>query len=271
MIIDIHTHIYNEEHYKAYFNKAGNKVSKVLVMGYCKLYWEDNIGQHEYNFKKILEFIEKKNNIYMTGSVNVEGDIKEQLEILDELFQEKKIYGVKLYPGYQYFYPSDEKIYPIAELCQKYNKPLIFHSGDVYNPEGDAILKYSHPIHIDELAVKYQKCKIIISHFGFPYHLETANVVSKNDNVYTDVSGTLDEANTKKEAENLLTQYIKDLTRVFNYFPDVKSKTMFGTDYGGEETPLRSIDPYIKVVDGIFSKKEQESVFYKLADKLFFK
>ncbi len=271
MIIDVHTHIYNEDDYKNYFRKSKEKVSKVLVMGYSKNYYYTNYGKYDYNFINILEFIKTKNNLFMTGSVDMDGDIKKQLETLNELFKDKKIFGIKLYPGYQYFYPSDEKVYPIAELCQKYNKPLIFHSGDVYNPEKNALLKYSHPIHIDELAVKFPKCKIIISHIGFPYHIDAANVLSKNDNVYSEVSGTLDECESKKEATDLLNQYAKDLKKVFNYFPNIKSKIMFGTDYGGEDTPLKEIDPYIKLVKKTFSKKEQDSVFYQLAEKLFFR
>jgi len=260
MITDIHTHIYDEETYQDYFNKAKGRISKALIM-----FW------HKFDLDKLLEFADTKDNLFIVGAINIDGDIEKQLEIHERLFQDKKIYGIKLYPGYQYFYPSDEKIYSIAELCQKYNKPLVFHSGDVYNPEKDALLKYTHPIHIDELAVKFPKCKIIISHFGFPYFIETANIVSKNDNVFTDISGTLDETNTKKEAKNMLNQYKQDLARIFNYFPNIKAKVMFGTDFGGENTPLALIDPYIELVKRLFSNKEQESVFYKLAEKVFFK
>ena len=67
----------------------------------------------------------------------------------------------------------------------------------------------------------------------------------------------------------MLNQYIKDLQRIFNYFPNVKAKTMFGTDYSGEDTPLNEIEPYIKLVESIFTKEEQESVFYKLAEKVY--
>ncbi|MBU2219393.1 amidohydrolase family protein [Patescibacteria group bacterium] len=111
---------------------------------------------------------------------------------------------------------------------------------------------------------------MVISHIGFPHHIDAANVLSKNENVYSEVSGTLDECETKKEATDMLNQYAKDLERVFNYFPNVKSKIMFGTDYGGEDTPLKEIDPYINLVKKVFSKKEQDNVFYKLADKIFF-
>lgn len=133
---------------------------------------------------------------------------------------------------------------------------------------GEAILKYSHPIHIDGLAIKFPERKIIIAHFGFPYHLEATNVVSKNKNVYTEISATID---TVEEAENILSQYAKDLQRVFAYFPDVKAKTMFGTDYGGENTPLNQVEPYIELAERVFSKDEQESVFNRLAEDVFFK
>jgi len=259
MIIDAHTHIYNEDSYKHYFTKAKGRISKAIVMSWWKLELEE-----------LIKFANQRDNLYIIGNIDMNSDINKQLEKQNRLFQEKKIFGIKLYPGYQYFYPSDEKVYPIAELCQKYKKPLIFHSGDVYNPENDALLKYSHPMYIDELAVKFPECKIVISHIGFPHHIDAANVLSKNENVYSEVSGTLDECETKKEATDMLNQYAKDLERVFNYFPNVKSKIMFGTDYGGEDTPLKEIDPYINLVKKVFSKKEQDNVFYKLADKIFF-
>lgn len=258
MITDVHTHIYDEKTYKTYFDKTGNAVSRLVVMGWYK-----------YKIEDAMEFASQKDNVFITGSVDIDDDIKTQLEKLDKFFQEKKLFGIKLYPGYQYFYPSDEKIYSIAELCQQYDKPLIFHSGDVYNPEKDAMLKYAHPIHIDELATKFPKCKIIISHFGFPYHLETANIVSKNKNVFTEVSGTIDKCDSDEEAKNMLNQYTGDLQRVFSYYPDVKAKVMFGTDYGGEDTPLNEVKPYIKLVENVFAKKEQENVFYKLAEEIF--
>lgn len=261
MIIDIHTHIYDEKTYKSYFDKAKGKISKVFVM---HLPWS------KFSLNNLLDFASKKDNLYIVGSIDVDGNIKKQLKSHQKLFQKKKIYGIKLYPGYQYFYPSDKKVYPIAKLCQKYSKPLIFHSGDVYDPENTSILKYSHPIYVDELAVKFPECKIIISHFGFPNFIEAANVVYKNKNVYTDISGTIDEVNTKEEAKNLFNQYVEDLKRVIAYIPDIKQKTMFGTDYGGEDTPLNEVEPYIRVVEKVFPKTNQENVFYKLAEKIFF-
>ncbi len=260
MITDIHTHIYTEKIYKSYLSKATQTINKILVM-----------AQYEDDLKKLLSFTVKKDNLYVVGSVDIEKNIGKQLNLLREFFQEKKIYGIKLYPGYQYFYASDKRMDLIARFCQEYNRPLILHSGDVYDIDNRAILKYSHPIYVDELANRNPKCKIVVSHFGFPYFLEAANVVSKNKNVYTDISGVIDDKSfSLSEKKALFTQYIDDLTRVFSYFPDIKKKVMFGTDYSGEKTSLNEIDPYIAIVKHIFSKEEQKNVFYKLADELFF-
>ncbi|MBI4448284.1 amidohydrolase family protein [Candidatus Woesearchaeota archaeon] len=259
MVIDVHTHIFNEKIYRDYLRKSGSKVSKMLV-----LHW------YKSDFSQVSKFCETKKNLFLIGNVDFDKGTNNQLKHLERLLKKNKIFGIKLYPGYQYFYPSDKKVYPVAKLCQKYGKPLIFHSGDVYNPEGGALLKYSHPIHIDALAVKFPKCKMIISHFGFPYLMETANIVSKNGNVYTDISGTIMQCGSDKELKRLLSQYEADLGRVFSYFPNIKHKIMFGTDYGGEHTPLNLVQPYIWLVKKVFSKKEQKSVFYKTANKLFF-
>ena len=114
MITDVHTHIYNEKTFKDYFTKSKNKVAKVLVMAWFK-----------YKLEDLIKFTDTKDNLYPAGTVDVDGDIEQQLEFSKKLFDDKKLFGIKLYPGYQYFYPADDKIHPIAEVCQKYNKPLI--------------------------------------------------------------------------------------------------------------------------------------------------
>ncbi len=130
-------------------------------------------------------------------------------------------------------------------------------------------MKYSHPVYADELAMLFPDLKIVLAHFGFPHLLECANIVSKNKNVYTDISGTIVDDLPKRDAENLYKEYKKDMQRVLHYFPDVRSKIMFGTDYGGEDTPLNEVEMYIRLVKEVFYKDEHEHVFSGLAQELF--
>lgn len=261
MFIDIHTHIYNKKSLEVYLKKTITRDSKIIILNDC-----------QNNINELLKFINPEQNLYLVNSIDTEKNIEEQIKINDKLFKKNKIFGIKLYPGYQHFYSSDKTIYPIAELCQKYDKPLIFHSGDVYDISGTANLKYAHPIHIDELAIRYPKCKIIISHFGFPYMLETANIVCKNKNVYTDISGIFISNNgfNEKELKALKKQYIDDLKRILNYFPEIKNKIMFGTDFSDGQDPSNTINNYAEIIEKIFNNKERKMAFYKLAENLFF-
>ena len=268
MIVDMHTHIYDEEVYQMYMKRASGRVDKIL-----SIYYWGIIGggrTERFTFEDMLRFAAKKENVYVIAAVNTRHDIPMQLKEIEELLKEKKVFGIKMYPGYQHFEPSDERVFPVADLCVRYNKPLLFHSGTVYDSTGGADLRYAHPIFVDRLAMRFPKCKIIIAHFGFPYFLETASLVSKNANVYTEISGTIDSVVSESATRDLLRQYTYDVKRALMYFPEIRGKIMFGTDYGGEDTPLNQIDPYIKLVKSVFSRKEQQHVFAGLAENLFF-
>jgi len=266
MIIDIHTHVSTKAQWASYQKKAKHQAAKIISLAWC---FPDS--PTEPDVETLLGFTKTEPNIYVAGSINMEAEQKDQLALHEKLFQEKKIVAIKLYPGYQPFFPSDERVVAIAKLCEKYNKPLIFHSGDFYDIHGTALLKYSQPMHVDELAVRCPNTKIVISHFGFPHFLDTAAIVSRHNNVYTDISGTIDDSGlTKKQLTDLTEQYIADLKRVLRYYSDIKNKIMFSTDYSGDDTPLKHVQPYVKVLKALFNKQEQANAFHDLAEKLYF-
>jgi uncharacterized protein len=262
-MIDIHTHIADEEVYNEYKEKNPN-VSRIITIPWMK---KSNIFS---DIDKTLDFTSKHDDIFSLGTINMESSIDEQILRMRNLFEKKRIFGIKLYPGYQHFYPCDDSVIKIAELCAEFNKPLVFHTGDVYDLEGNAMLKYSQPIHVDSLAVKCRKTNIIIAHFGFPYLFDTANVVFKNSNVYTDISGTILNCDSEEELVSLIKAYILELKRVLMFFPEVRKKIMFGTDFTSKGSDLCQINGYIDCVEQIFVGEEKKLIFNDTAEKLFF-
>ncbi|HNY97592.1 MAG TPA: amidohydrolase family protein [Candidatus Pacearchaeota archaeon] len=254
MIIDVHTHICNEQTYQDYKKKAKDKVGTIFIIP---------LPQEKLE-KEFIEFSKLHEDLRVIGCISMNSRLKEQLVTHEKYFNEKEIYGIKLFPGYEHFYPYDEKVYPVAELCLKYGKPLIFHSGDTAGFIPDTRLKFIDPIHIDELAYKFPDLKIVISHFGFPYLLDTAMVMAKNKNVYSDISGTIDVGG------GIVRQYVEDLQRVFAYYPGAQEKLMFGTDYVGEHVELDMVQEYIKCAEAAVAKKYQEAVFFETAQKVYF-
>jgi len=105
-------------------------------------------------------------------------------EKLEEAFTDFNLSGLKLHPGHQHFYPSDEAARPLYKICEKYDKPIIFHSGFSWEP--DTLTKYCRPDIFEELAATHPKLRICLAHFGWPWCRETAMLMLKYPNVYTD-------------------------------------------------------------------------------------
>jgi hypothetical protein len=268
MTIDIHTHIFSDKHYQDYLGRGGHRVDRIITIHDWDL--SEREPATPPTIAELIAFDKSKPNVSVIASVDIRGDLDAQARQIDAWFRSGEIVGVKLYPGYQPLLVSDPSMDQFAELCAAYNRPLTVHSGDVYDPRGTAQLSYAHPIHIDALAVRHRKCPIVIAHFGLPYFLETANIVGKNKNVYTDFSAALTDL-PADDARALFNQFTADLTRAFAYFPEVRRKTMFGTDYAGEHTYLNQVEPYFRAADKLFSDPAERSfAMGELAEGLFF-
>lgn len=171
------------------------------------------------------------------------------------------VVGIKIYLGYYPFYAYDKVYEPVYSLARNYKLPVVFHAGDTYSERG--LLKYSHPLTIDEVAVKHRGVSFVIAHFGDPWMLDAAEVVFKNHNVFADLSGLIigDE------------QEVKRITRTPHYFDHFKHalaycdhyhKLMFGTDW-----PLVRMKPYIEFIQSHIPASSWKDVFHQTATEVF--
>ncbi|MGF7057545.1 amidohydrolase family protein [Brassicibacter mesophilus] len=169
--------------------------------------------------------------------------------------------GIKIYAGYYQYYVYDTVYDPVYALAEKYNVPVTIHSGDTYSDRG--ILKYSHPLTVDELAVKYRGVKFIIAHLGDPWVMDTAEIIRKNPNVFTDLSGLIIGDSTEIERMKQKQLFIDHIKRSLVY-ADNYYKVLFGSDW-----PLVQLKPYIEFIKEIIPEEFHEYVFYKNALSVF--
>lgn len=182
---------------------------------------------------------------------------KRELISIERLLQNSNVTGIKIYAGYFPYYVYDSIYDPVYELARKYRVPVAIHSGDTQSRRG--LLKYSHPLTIDELAVKYEDIKFIICHMGVPWVMDTAELVLKNPNVYTDLSGLIAGNSNQVKAMKDKRLYV-DLIRQGLEFADRYDKVIFGSDW-----PLVPIGPYVEFIKHIIPKIHHEDVFYRNA------
>jgi predicted TIM-barrel fold metal-dependent hydrolase len=209
----------------------------------------------------VIKICEENPRLKAIGNVDYKTIGEEQISNLIDLLKIKKMHGVKLYPGYQDFYPLDEKLFPLYEAAQILGKTVIFHTGSLMKGF-PGLLKQVQPLNIDDVANKFPDLKIVMAHFGNPWVVDTATVMYKNKNVYVDLSGYFETFRPipKKDIE----YFVQDITYIKNWVGDLK-RCLFGTDW-----PLYSQKEYLEAVRQLpLSDEEKELVFWKNAKELF--
>lgn len=168
---------------------------------------------------------------------------------------------MKVYLGYVPKFASDPFYAPFYRLAEKYDVPVVFHTGDTYDKM--AKVKYADPLTVDEIAVTYPKVRFVIAHMGNPWIQSAAEVTYKNDNVYVDTSALMLGDLTKASEESVEELVVKPIHWFLLYVENPK-KLLFGTDW-----PLLDVKSYIAAVKRAIPKKDWDDVFYLNATRVF--
>jgi uncharacterized protein len=144
---------------------------------------------------------------------------------------EPNVAGVKLFPGYQAFYPHETRVAPVYEFAHRRGIPVLIHQGDTLDRNG--LLKFARPIEVDEVAVRYRDVRFVLCHFGNPWIDEAAELVYKNENVYADTSGLLAHPSAP-HFERMVEQSRFRLTQAIVAIGAVE-RILYGSDWPLEE------------------------------------
>lgn len=275
-IIDAHLHFSNSEGLKQTAQNIGQL--EYSAAGLCKEFKESDIvagivmstprrntDEHSDYVKERVVEDEKIDCLYTCVGVNPEELIKSNRELvyIEEELRKDITVGIKLYPGYTPFYVYDSIYEPVYDLAKKYRVPVAIHCGDTQSPLG--ILKYSHPLNIDELAVKHQDVTFVICHMGVPWIMDAAQLIAKNHNVYADVSGLI--AGNEEQISNVKnTRLYVELIQQGLVYANRYDKILYGSDW-----PLVQMEPYIDFIKYLIPEEHHDNVFYNNAKKVFSK
>lgn len=259
MIIDSHTHIYkdNERVFTpkdliSSMDEAGIEYSMLIADGAV-------VGGT--TTEQVIQICKENPQLKAIGCVQFSTLDLAQIGSLVGHLKSNQIHAVKLYPGYENFYPSDPKLSPLYEACQKMGKPIVIHTG-ILMIGVPGLLKQSHPLNVDEVASTFPDLKIVMAHFGNPWIADTVAVVSRHKNVYVDVSGYFAEFSKIRPED--IKDFVLDLTYFRNFVGNFK-KCLFGTDW-----PLSSQKLYVEAVKQLpLTDEEKDLVFWKNAKEIF--
>jgi uncharacterized protein len=146
----------------------------------------------------------------------------EGLEMARRLIADHDVRGFKFHPNLQAFFPDDRMAYPLYELIAEHRLPAVFHTGQTAAGSGQpggggVLLKYSNPIHLDQVAADFPEMPIVMAHPSVPWQDEALSIAVHKPQVHIDLSGW-----SPKYFPPQLVQYANTLLR---------NKVLFGTDY----------------------------------------
>jgi predicted TIM-barrel fold metal-dependent hydrolase len=216
------------------------------------------VNEHRPGIKNVVEATRDRKNLGVVAGISFNNYKEKDLRELSDYLQDGLIKGLKLYPGYEPFYPYDNRLKVVYDLAVEYDVPVMFHSGDTYSPKGR--IRFSHPIQIDDVAVDNPDLKIVICHVGNPWIKDCMEVVYKNEHVYADFSGLVLGDFTEK-----FERYMKSQLEEMILYAGDPQYLLYGTDW-----PISTMKSYLNFMKQLdLPDEKKEFILWKNAARLF--
>jgi len=269
-IIDCHVHLNNYDG----LNKTENKVLSLQErldallenmennnVAYSILLSSYKVDENRPSTSQLIDIVKENHYIDRIGVVagfTIDNHTYEDLKNYRQWLKDDIIKGIKLYCGYEHYYPSDERYQVVYDMCIEFGCPIMIHTGDVFSQR--AKVKYSHPLNIDDIAVDNPELKIVMCHIGNPWITDCQEILYKNKNVYADISGLIVGDFTLSGR----THYANKIKEILNYVDD-PHRLLYGSDW-----PISNMKSYIDFVQKLeFDEKSFDLLMFKNAKSLF--
>jgi predicted TIM-barrel fold metal-dependent hydrolase len=209
--------------------------------------------------KQLIEATKKHNDkLSVVAGFSIDGHTDEDFQDCKLWLKDGLIKGMKLYCGYEHYYPYDKKYQRVYDLCVEFGVPVMIHTGDTFSSKGK--LRFSHPLHIDEVAVDNPELKIIICHLGNPWIQDCEEVIYKNKNVYADISGLV-----LGEFSDYFENFMVDKVTEFLNYAGEPRYLLYGSDW-----PLSSMESYLNFASKLkLTQHSRELLMFRNAQALF--
>ncbi len=188
----------------------------------------------------------------------------EHLRRVEAILRTKQVCALKGYLGYLHYAPDHPGYRPYYELAERYQLPVIFHTGDTYSPR--AKLRYAQPLLVDDIAVDHPKVRFVLAHLGNPWLNDAAEVVYKNVNVWADLSGMVvgdADSFSTEERQEMLEETRQGLRRAFRY-AERPNRFLYGSDW-----PLAPMAAYRSFIAAAIPELYHPLIFEDNARSLF--
>ena len=218
----------------------------------------DNIpGSSIGDVETCIRLLEGEDRLFMLGTIDVQRQGAEWIRSLETMIIERKIVGMKIFPGHDPIYPTDPRLSPVYSLCQTYGLPMVIHTG--WNSKQPDMARFNDPKYIVQVAQAYPSLSIVIAHYYWPEVEYCYRLTSPYPSIHYDTSGLADDEVIKETGLEKITKVLTD-TLAGN-----PQSVIFGTDYA-----MCDLQDHIDLIRSLpISVEDREGVFWRNAANVF--
>ncbi len=204
-----------------------------------------------------LELVKNTPELFLMGSIDIQTQGQAWIDELERLIVQRRIFGMKIFPGHEPIYPVDQRLKPMYALCQAHGVPVVIHTG--WNPGHPEAAQYNDPKYIVQVAEWYPRLKVVIAHFYWPEVDYCYDMTHAYPQIYYDTSGLADREVVEATG---LERICAVLCKVLEENPE---KVVFGTDYA-----MCNRQEHIALIDQLpVGTAVREGIFWRNAVALF--
>jgi hypothetical protein len=261
-IIDCHVHLNNyHEQEEVSLDQSLDRLQRAMDdagVAYSLVLTSYLVSVHRPSTAEVVRAIEQIDSLGVVAGISYQNYRQRDLRELADFLSAGLVKGLKLYPGYEPYYPHDKRLKVVYDLAEEFDVPVMIHSGDTYSPKGK--VKYAHPLEVDEVAVDHPNVRFVICHLGNPWLVDCMEVVYKNQNVYADFSGLILGEFTEA-FEDYMEQQIGEVI----LYAGEPRKFLYGSDW-----PICSMKSYVAFVQQLkLPAADLHAIMYENARQLF--
>ena len=261
-IIDCHVHLNNyHEETAVSLDESLDRLQAAMAeagVAHARVLASYLVNPNRPSAAEVVRAVERVRNVSVVAGISYLNYKERDLRELADFLSAGLVKGLKLYPGYEPFYPHDHRLQVVYELAEEFDVPVMIHCGDTFSEHGR--LKYAHPLEVDEVAVDHPRVKLVICHLGNPWLVDCMEVLYKNKNVYADISGLILGAFTEAFED-----YMEEQIHEVILYAGEASRLLYGTDW-----PICSMKSYVDFMQQLkLSDGDRQAILYENARKLF--
>jgi uncharacterized protein len=261
-IVDCHVHLNNyHEEIAVSLDQGLERLQAAMAEAdvcYSLVLTSYLVTPHRPSTAAVVRAVEGRPDLGVVAGISYLNYKQRDLRELADFLEAGLVKGLKLYPGYEPFYPHDRRLQVVYDLAEEFDVPVMIHSGDTYTPKGK--VKYSHPLEVDEVAVDHPNVKLVICHLGNPWLVDCMEVVYKNPNVCADLSGLV-LGEFSEAFEDYMAEQIEEVI-LYAGEPD---RFLFGSDW-----PICSMRSCVEFVRQLkMPEADRHAILYENSRRLF--